>query len=552
MDKRKLIYSTKHIIFLTACFLSLPLFAQTIENTVVIDPNTKFQTIEGFGASLAYYDNWLTAHPNKAGIYDAIFNELSLDILRVRNAYDYDTTMIDRVSEFVKAAEKSLGKPIKILSTSWGPPAYLKNNNDRKNGGTLKYVIKNAGVEFDYSGFADWWNKALNEYNNNDIFPTYISIQNEPDYAADWESCLFEPFEEINDTDTIAGYNKALEAVYNMIEQRSVKPKILGPETVGVGYNSVQNYVNALNTSYIYGIAHHLYHGVDANNPWSSTDIGKVGDFHPEIPHFQTEFSRGDWFSLGGLMYKSFNDENVVAYLYWNLVWNGSGLVNLESPWNQSEWTTEKGYIKTKEFYAFKQYSAFIHPEWKRISANIENDNIKPLAFINPTEDTISLVLVNRSDIETIDVRIECNAFSISGSEVYRTSDNENCVNLGELNDSSFVLPPKSITTVRMNVAKVNTGIVGNSSMISAQIYPNPFSDYATIKLPKENVAYDYITIIDSQGRIIRKKDIKPVNAEKYEFQINGNGFEPGLYYYNIESVTGKSLIGKFIIKNPE
>ena len=38
------------------------------------------QTIEGFGASIAWYSNWITGHPNNEDIYDYIFNELGLDI----------------------------------------------------------------------------------------------------------------------------------------------------------------------------------------------------------------------------------------------------------------------------------------------------------------------------------------------------------------------------------------------------------------------------------------------------------------------------------------
>lgn len=76
----------------------------------------------GWGASLAYYEGWLTSHPKKAEIYDVIFKELSLDILRVRNAYGYDNTMIAKVKEFNQAAQKSLGHPIDMLTTSWGPP----------------------------------------------------------------------------------------------------------------------------------------------------------------------------------------------------------------------------------------------------------------------------------------------------------------------------------------------------------------------------------------------------------------------------------------------
>jgi len=130
----------------------------------------------GFGASLAFYEGWLTAHPNKSQIYDAIFGELSLDILRVRNAYDYDATMISKVKEVSNAAQNRLGKPIDILVSSWGPPAYLKSNNDAKNGGTLKYSVADGKVNFNYAGFAEWWDKSLDNYNANGIFPTYISI----------------------------------------------------------------------------------------------------------------------------------------------------------------------------------------------------------------------------------------------------------------------------------------------------------------------------------------------------------------------------------------
>ncbi len=53
----------------------------------------------GFGAALAYYESWLNAHPRKSEVYELIFGELSLDILRVRNAYGYDPEMVGRVKE---------------------------------------------------------------------------------------------------------------------------------------------------------------------------------------------------------------------------------------------------------------------------------------------------------------------------------------------------------------------------------------------------------------------------------------------------------------------
>lgn len=426
------------------------------EYDITIHPDEQYQTIEGFGASLAFYENWLIAHPNKKEIYDAIFSELSLDILRIRNAYDYDDEMIYRVTEFIREAEASAGTPVKIMSTSWGPPAYLKSNDDRMNGGTLKYSVTEDKVGFDYSGFASWWEGALNEYNNNQIYPDYLSIQNEPDFTASWESCRFDPVETINSTDTIAGYDKALEAVYKKIETRSSRPLLLGPESVGIGYNTVENYIDNLNTHYLYGIAHHLYHGADENNPWVSPDFAKVGQLHPGIPHFQTEYGRGDWFTLAGFIYKSLNDENVVAYLYWDLIWDKSGLIGLDFPWDETLWTNSKGYKISKEFYALKQFSAFIHPGWKRIGTTNNNDSVKALGFINPEKDCISLVLINRSDKNQYHITIEIDDYTFENTSLYTTSQDKNCVCMDPMGKYDLLLPSHSINTVVMIVKQNN------------------------------------------------------------------------------------------------
>jgi glucuronoarabinoxylan endo-1,4-beta-xylanase len=54
---------------------------------VTIDPGTTYQTLEGFGAAAAWYAGWIPAHPNKTELYDVLFNDLGLDIIRFRNTY---------------------------------------------------------------------------------------------------------------------------------------------------------------------------------------------------------------------------------------------------------------------------------------------------------------------------------------------------------------------------------------------------------------------------------------------------------------------------------
>ncbi len=518
---------------------------------VKINPNTSYQTMAGFGASLAFYEGWLTAHPNKSQIYDAIFGELSLDILRVRNAYDYDATMISKVKEFSNAAQNRLGKPIDILVSSWGPPAYLKSNNDAKNGGTLKYSVADGKVNFNYAGFAEWWDKSLDNYNANGIFPTYISIQNEPDYEDTWETCLLRPSEVVTATDTIAGYNKALDAVYDTIQKRDSKPRILGPETAGFGFNSVQNYVNALDVSKLYGIAHHLYNGVDVNNPYASTNFATVGNIHKSLPHFQTEFSGGNWYSLAGLIYKSLYDENAVAYLYWDLIWDGGGLVSLDFPWDRSQWGNSVGYIRTKEFYTFKQFSAHIHPGWKRVESPSHSLMVKTLAFISADGDSATWVAINTSNTTTYNIRLAIDGKKITGTTINRTSETDDWIELVGKADSSVLIGPKSVTTVSMVLADITSSAadleVGDTGNYTRN-YPNPFTESTEILFSFSKGDDLHLNVFDTQGKLVRNESMGYFESGEQRYTFQRQNLHPGIYFYRLESGNGEILQGKMAI----
>src|SRR5690606_9966025 len=122
---------------------------------------------------------------HKEEIYQLIFNDLGMDILRLKNWYypaGYpevkspekmlsrgDKAMFDASNFFYKKA-KEFNPDIKVLLSSWGPPTSLKSN-DHLREGTLK---KNAGG-FMYDEFADYWVDILDHI---PFQPDYISIQN--------------------------------------------------------------------------------------------------------------------------------------------------------------------------------------------------------------------------------------------------------------------------------------------------------------------------------------------------------------------------------------
>lgn len=544
------------VLFATVGAQSLNAQTQTLQ-TVQINLDEEHQTITGFGASLAFYENWLTAHPNKAEIYDAVFSELSLDILRVRNAHVYDSGMVGRVKEFAKAAEKSLGHPIDILVTSWGPPASLKSNNDRKNGGTLKYTVDNGKVKFDYAGFANWWNESLDEYEANGIIPTYIGIQNEPDWKASYESCLLRPAELVNATDTIAGYNKALNAVYDTLMQRVNPPKFLGPECIGIGYNAVENYINALDLSKLYGIGHHLYHGAEggtvANDPFTSSNYKKVGSFHPEVPRFQTEYSRADWYSLAAMMFQTLTQESAAAFLYWDLIWSEGGLVNLHFPWDRSRWTNSKGYNRTKDFYVFKHYSAFIHPGWKRIGTSLNSEQIKTAAFISSSGDSATFVVINRSETDSFKIRLQIPGVEINEGTVYSTTKDEDFATSDYLIDTLLHLAPKSLNTVDLRISKVNTGFdnrqrTNKQAFLDVTNSPNPFSLATHFHFTSEENANYSLEIFDITGSRVSSQKIGFYPAGIHQFTFSRKELNQGVYIYKLINSAGKTGKGRFVI----
>ena len=52
-----------------------------------VDINTTYQTMDGFGGGITWYNGTLHDSPQKQAICDALFTDLDLDIVRIRNAY---------------------------------------------------------------------------------------------------------------------------------------------------------------------------------------------------------------------------------------------------------------------------------------------------------------------------------------------------------------------------------------------------------------------------------------------------------------------------------
>jgi len=415
--------------------------------TATVDSTKTFQTIEGLGGATVFYDGSLTAHPYKLEIYTNAFAGLNLSMLRLGDWYSYQTPVagFDGIAtEIVANASRVLGHPVQVYMSSWSPPPFLKNNGQYGNGSLL---YTNGG--FDYAGFAQYWYDSLQAYGSNGVSPTWISIQNEPDFSADYGSCLLYPTEQGTN---IASYAKALDAVYQRITNLPSPPKPLAPECVHIAYNDLQNYAATMNINHYYGLAHHLY-----GDSLDAASLSVVTNIVPSKPRFMTEFGLSDMIDQATLLHNESVFEQVSGYNYWSLVWpgTGGGLIQLEENTSDpSTWTNAPpgipephGYWLAPAYWAMKHFSYFINPGFRRANATDSDTNVLISAYISPDNLRLVAVLINTSASLPSTMTVNYGTFAAGRSSVYQTIAANTWQSLGALT-SSASLPPRSLTTI--------------------------------------------------------------------------------------------------------
>lgn len=419
------------------------------------------QKLEGFGAAGAWYADWLLAHPQKATLYDILFRDLGLDIYRVRNCYGFDDGYINSTKQIVQEAKKR-NPSLKILICAWTPPAYLKSNNDTNSypsPGTLKKDANDsnnsAPYYYVYKAYAKWWADSLAAYESNGIHSDYMCMQNECDFETKYESCKFLPDENA----TYAGYNKAVEAVYQKLHSVSGPnmPKILAPETTGFGVAGP--YINSLiDTNHIYGYAHRLYSDGDYDYPDSFINgMKNFGSKYGYKPLLQTEYKKltgvaNDFTAAMNMalhMHNSLVYEGVCSYFQWTLFWGGEGdLVTMPSYGSPS-------YTINPTYYIFKHYARFTDPGWYRVDANTNSSNLRISAYKDPYDTNMAIIIINTAASTNINLSLSLFGFSSKANwltnEMYRTTSTSSWVSLGAFNPNKpLMIPAQSITTIHI------------------------------------------------------------------------------------------------------
>jgi len=391
-------------------------------NTATVDFGSSNQTIRGFGGS----DAWMPIMPSAEvnALFGTGSGEIGLSILRVR----IDPSSVNAGSQWdteVTNAQNAIaaGSNVIVIATPWTPPAAWKSNNDVNNGGSL-----NSTNYADYANYLESFVTYM--ANANPLVNLYgISMQNEPDANATYESCVWDG----PTMDTwVAGNASVLTTRLIMPESADFNtsfsdPALSDPNAVGK---------IAIIAGHLYGASPFLYTNAVAagKEVWMTEHYLSPAGAQPAI---------GDALQAALEIHDSLTVGDYNAYVWWWV-----------ADWNPGSGTTNTGLVDTNNQptyfgWAMAQFSRFIRPGYIRSNATYDaSANV----FVSAYKGNGHFVIVAINTATTdVDQAFNIQNQTLSSMTPYLTTPTEAMAQQSAVsvsgNQFTYTLPAQSIAT---------------------------------------------------------------------------------------------------------
>jgi len=378
------------------------------------------QTIDGFGASSAWTSPSLSTAQS-----DALFSPtlgLGLSLLRMRIAPNGTT------SELV-TAQRAIARGARVWATPWSPPAEWKTNNDASNGGNL--------LPERYPDWAARLADFAQSMKNSGVPLAALSAQNEPNYTATWESCVWTPA-------TITTFIR--DHLGPALASRGLSTRVLAPEVINA--NGFPSFANALLNdsvarSYLSHLALHCYGAEPTAFPAAAAN---------GIRYWQTEFTDDGADSDPGMdsalrvseaIHKFLTVSQGNAWHYWWITPNPANAATTGSLYENS--------VLAKRAYALGNWARFVRPGHVRVGTYGSDETLRISAYASPTSRRLSVVVVN-SDVTERVVPLSLTGGRAPSLTPWETSAARSLASrpaLSPATDGSYSLssPARSVTT---------------------------------------------------------------------------------------------------------
>ncbi len=320
------------------------------------------------------------------GTYSALIVDNAKALIDERMFRDHDRCYIIPYVQHAQALLADQGKgPIQLCLVPWSPPAWMKSNGSRFNGGSL--LPEFHGI------WADYLCQYARAYQELGFTVRLLGVQNEPNASQTWDSCRYSPQEEhdfINDHLFPClmehGLGTTRISIWDHNRDRMVD------RTRAVCTGPVRSMVGA--------VAFHWYSGDHFES------VGLIRELFPELLLVFTEgcveykhFSQSAQLEHGlRYAHQIVGDLNhgAHAWLDWNLVLDSDGGPNhvgnnCDAPILASILTGT--YEKRASFYFIGHFSRYIHPGAIRLAHSRFTQDLGITAWRNSDGEVVVVVL---------------------------------------------------------------------------------------------------------------------------------------------------------------
>jgi glucosylceramidase len=391
------------------------------ELTIFVNDAKRFQTIDGFGASITDSSAWLLRNKLSEEQFQKTMERLfdrergiGLTLLRqpmgpsdfALEDYTYDDMppgesdpelqhfFIEKDQRYiipVLRAALAINPRIKILATPWSPPAWMKANDS---------LVQGSLRLEDYDALARYFVKFVKAYEQAGVPIFGVTMQNEPlNLDADYPSMIMSPSEQA------AFLGAALGPAFRAA---GIGTKIfIFDHNWDLIHYPIEVLADAKAAAYTSGIAIHCYGG-------NAAAQSELHERFPNLPIWMTECSGGSW-QKGNLL-----DDQVRliidttrnwsnSVILWNLALDQNhephlgGCKNCRGVVTVNQTDSAAGVIPTVDFTA--HVSKFVRPGALRIESNTFGPgSLEDVAFRNPDGSLVLLVLNSGSKRVTFNV----------------------------------------------------------------------------------------------------------------------------------------------------
>lgn len=373
---------------------------------VVIQANENYQLIRGFGCATVF------TPPNTSPLTDAEFDRLfgnasgqvGLNFLRIRIASD-DAWRATELNH----AKAAIQRGAKVFASPWSPPARMKTNNN---------IISGKLIPDSAAAYAKYLNDFALYMAANGAPLEAVSVQNEPDWDPNYESCVWSATEM---RDFLKNQGALVTAA-----------RLMAPELV----NNNQTYVNTILSdpgavANLDIIGTHLYGGGLVENA-AAKNLGK------EVwmtEHLDTLTTLEANINTAIEIHDCFTKANFNAYIWWY----GKRFYGLIG---QDGQVTKRGYM-------IAQFARFVKPGAVRLGSGPNSRNeVAISAYRNGTKKVV--VAINRGNYD-VKQKISFQGASAVSFIPYVTTASKNLEQgspVAATSDSfAYTIPSKSVVT---------------------------------------------------------------------------------------------------------